>query len=68
MAEAATRVKVKRENRETDGQKVRPKNDTLTLQWLALSLTPGLGPTRARKLVEFMGCLLYTSPSPRDTR
>jgi DNA processing protein len=26
-----------------------------TLQWLALSLTPGLGPTRARRLVERMG-------------
>ena len=26
-----------------------------TLQWLALSLTPGLGPTRARWLVEHMG-------------
>ena len=25
-----------------------------TLQWLALSLTPGLGPTRARRLVEHM--------------
>ena len=27
----------------------------LTLEWLALSLTPGLGPTRARKLVEHFG-------------
>ncbi|HXJ85557.1 MAG TPA: DNA-processing protein DprA [Candidatus Binatia bacterium] len=26
-----------------------------TLEWLALSLTPGLGPTRARKLVERFG-------------
>ena len=26
-----------------------------TLEWLALSLTPGLGPTRARKLVEHFG-------------
>jgi len=26
-----------------------------TLQWLALTLTPGLGPTRARRLVEPMG-------------
>ncbi len=26
-----------------------------TLQWLALTLTPGLGPTRARRLVEHMG-------------
>jgi DNA processing protein len=31
------------------------KDDLPTLQWLALSLTPGLGPTRARHLVEFMG-------------
>jgi len=28
---------------------------TSTLDWLALSLTPGLGPTRARKLVEHFG-------------
>lgn len=28
---------------------------THTLEWLALSLTPGLGPTRARKLVEHFG-------------
>jgi DNA processing protein len=28
---------------------------TRTLEWLALSLTPGLGPTRARKLVEHFG-------------
>ncbi len=26
-----------------------------TIQWLALALTPGLGPTRARKLVELFG-------------
>ena len=26
-----------------------------TLEWLAISLTPGLGPTRARKLVEHFG-------------
>ena len=26
-----------------------------TLEWLAMSLTPGLGPTRARKLVEHFG-------------
>ena len=26
-----------------------------TLQWLALTLTPGLGPTPARRLVEHMG-------------
>src|SRR6201989_438214 len=26
-----------------------------TLEWLALSLTPGLGPTRSRKLVEHFG-------------
>jgi DNA processing protein len=29
--------------------------DTLTLPWLALSLTSGLGPTKARRLVEFFG-------------
>ena len=37
--------------------KLKPGDDPLILQWLALSLTPGLGPTRARKLVEFMGGL-----------
>ena len=26
-----------------------------SLSWLALALTPGLGPTRARKLVEHFG-------------
>jgi DNA processing protein len=31
------------------------ETDTSTIQWLALSLTPGLGPTKARKLVEFFG-------------
>jgi DNA processing protein len=32
-------------------------SDVLTMQWLALSLTPGLGPTRARRLTErFGGC------------
>jgi len=35
---------------------VPPRNlETTALQWLALSLTPGLGPTKARKLVEFFG-------------
>jgi DNA processing protein len=29
--------------------------ETTTRQWLALALTPGLGPTRGRRLVEFMG-------------
>jgi DNA processing protein len=29
--------------------------DTLTLSWLALALTPGLGPTRARRLVDLLG-------------
>ena len=28
---------------------------TNTLDWLALSMTPGLGPTRARQLVEQFG-------------
>jgi len=30
-------------------------SETSTLQWLALALTPGLGPTRARRIVEFFG-------------
>ena len=35
---------------------VRPKSpETPVLQWLALALTPGLGPTRARRLVEHFG-------------
>jgi DNA processing protein len=29
--------------------------ETATRQWLALALTPGLGPTRGRRLVEFFG-------------
>ncbi len=29
--------------------------ETVTRQWLALALTPGLGPTRGRRLVEFFG-------------
>jgi DNA processing protein len=29
--------------------------ETTTRQWLALTLTPGLGPTRGRRLVEFFG-------------
>jgi DNA processing protein len=29
-----------------------------TLQWLALTLTPGLGPTRARRLVEHFGTIV----------
>lgn len=31
------------------------RNETLTLRWLALALTPGLGPGKARRLVEFFG-------------
>ena len=30
-------------------------SDTLMLSWLALALTPGLGPTRARRLVDLLG-------------
>ena len=29
--------------------------EIVTLQWLALVLTPGLGPTKARRLIEFFG-------------
>jgi DNA processing protein len=29
--------------------------ETAAMQWLALALTPGLGPTKARKLVDFFG-------------
>ena len=29
--------------------------EMVTLQWLALLLTPGLGPTKARRLIEFFG-------------
>lgn len=28
-----------------------------TLQWLALALTPGLGPTKARRLIDFFGTI-----------
>ncbi len=31
--------------------------ETATRQWLALALTPGLGPTRGRRLVEFFGSI-----------
>jgi DNA processing protein len=32
-----------------------PKTDGHATEWLALGLTPGLGPTRARRLVELLG-------------
>ena len=32
-----------------------PDTDALALPWLALALTPGLGPTKARRLVEHFG-------------
>ncbi|MCU1296375.1 MAG: protecting protein DprA [Acidobacteriaceae bacterium] len=28
-------------------------SETAAMQWLALAITPGLGPTKARKLVDF---------------
>jgi DNA processing protein len=31
------------------------KSSETSLQWLALSLTPGLGPTKARRVIEFFG-------------
>ncbi len=31
--------------------------ETTTRQWLALAMTPGLGPTRGRRLVEFFGSI-----------
>ncbi len=37
-----------------ESQLARQPNER-TLMWLALSLTPGIGPTRAHKLVEYMG-------------
>ena len=30
-------------------------DERVTVQWLALTLTPGLGPTKARRVVEFFG-------------
>jgi ERCC4-type nuclease len=30
-------------------------SESLALHWLALTLTPGLGPTRARRLAEHFG-------------
>ena len=33
---------------------------------VAVTRVPGLGPKRAKLLHEHLGCLLYTSPSPRD--
>lgn len=34
---------------------VRPVSDLSTLQWIALTLTPGLGATRTRRLIEHFG-------------
>lgn len=34
-----------------------PSEDSRALRWVALTLTPGLGPTRARHLVEFFGSI-----------
>jgi DNA processing protein len=34
---------------------VNPKIEGHASEWLAISLTPGLGPTRARRLVEYLG-------------
>src|SRR5579863_9288415 len=31
------------------------KTSETSTQWLALALTPGLGPTRARRVIEFFG-------------
>ena len=31
------------------------RTDEQAMQWLALTLTPGLGPTRSRRLVELFG-------------
>lgn len=32
-----------------------PKTSETSTQWLALALTPGLGPTKARRIIEFFG-------------
>jgi predicted Rossmann fold nucleotide-binding protein DprA/Smf involved in DNA uptake len=32
-------------------------SETAAMPWLALALTPGLGPTKARKLVDFFGSI-----------
>ena len=32
-----------------------PKTSDTSMQWLALALTPGLGPTKARRVIEFFG-------------
>ena len=31
------------------------KTSETSVQWLALALTPGLGPTKARRVIEFFG-------------
>jgi DNA processing protein len=31
--------------------------ETATIQWLALALTPGLGPTKARRLIDYFGAI-----------
>lgn len=34
-----------------------PKSNSIQISWLALTLTPGLGPTRAKRLVEFFASI-----------
>src|ERR1700677_761766 len=43
------------QNRRTIMPAVASESATHILEWLAISLTQGLGPTRARKLVEHFG-------------
>src|SRR5438270_3895910 len=40
-----------------------PTEDTRALHWLALALTPRLGPTRSRHLVEFFGSIEHVFQS-----
>jgi DNA processing protein len=57
-AAAAHQTKVRRNplGQTSMGQAGLPQTkETLALPWLALSLTPGLGPTRTRRLVEHFG-------------
>ena len=42
-------------NATAESRPVPPAATTTQISWLALTLTPGLGPTRAKRLVEFFG-------------
>jgi hypothetical protein len=40
------------------------KTSATSMQWLALALTPGLGPTKARRVIEFLAACKGCSELP----